>query len=163
MFELCPLDKQMHSHKLNGPGVKRELAVCIKSSLIAWINGPFIGGKHDSIIFREALTNHLFEDEAVECDAGYGKDRKLRTPDIGDSRAERKMKADVRAQHEAVNGRLKQFNVLTTHFRHMKPNREGMMKKHKICFFAVAVITQLKFMHGMRTFDAGVNYDVAYW
>ena len=58
---------------------------------------------------------------------------------------QRKMKSNVIAQHEAVNGRLKQFNVLTTHLWHMKPNREGIMEKHKWCFAAVTVITQLKF------------------
>ena len=162
VFEPWPFDKKMHSHELNGPGVKHETAVCIKTSLIVWINGPFVGGKHDSVIFREGLSNQLFDDEAVECDAGHGNDGKLRTPEMGESRVDRKMKANVWAQHEAVNERLKQFNVLTTHFRHMKPNREGMMKRHKMCFTAVAVITQLKFMHGMKTFG-GVDCDVACW
>ena len=116
----------------------------------------------NSVILREGLSTHLLEDEVVECDTGCGNDRKLRTPDVGEHKVDRKMKANARAQHEAVNGRLKQFNVLTTHFRHMKPNREGMMKKHKMCFDAVAVITQLKFMNGMRTFG-NVDCDVAHW
>lgn len=87
----------------------------------------------------------------------------MKTPSMGQHSVDRKMKSNARAQHEAVNGRLKQFNVLTTHFRHMKPNREGMMQKHKMCFFAVAVITQLKFMGGMTIFEEGLEYDVEYF
>ena len=56
---------------------------------------------------------------------------------------------------------LKQFNVLTTHFRHMSP-RDNMMEKHGKCFNAVAVIAQLKFVHGMKTFGK-VDHDVVHW
>ena len=74
------------------------------------------------------------------------------------------MKSNARAQQEAVNGRLKHFNVLTTHFRHMKPNREGMMKKHGMCFNAVAVITQMKFTIGKECiWEDGLEYDVNYF
>ena len=151
----------MFSHKLNGPGLKCELAVCIKTSLIVWINGPFRGGKHDSVIFRENLSGLLFDDEAVECDAGHGNDKKLRTPDMGEQKSDRKMKADVQAQHEAVNGQLKQFDVLTTHFTHMKPNKEGMMERHKTCFHAVAV--EKRVVHGTQIFATGLDHDVSHW
>ena len=95
VFEPWPFDRGMFSHKLNGPGLKCELAVCIRTSLIVWINGPFRGGKHDSVIFRENLSGLPFDDEAVECDAGCGNDKKLKTPDMGEQRSDRKMKADV--------------------------------------------------------------------
>ena len=94
--------------------------------LIVWISGPSVGEKHDSgVIFRKGLSTKLFEDEAAECDAGCGDDRKLQTQDMGEHRVDRKMKANVRAQHEAVNSRLKQFNVLTTHFRHETKQRRN--------------------------------------
>ena len=85
------------------------------------MNEPFVRGKHDNQIFRKGLCQLLFDDEAcwaVEADQGYGGDnKKLKTPDMGDHRlGDRKMKANAHAQHEAVNGRLKQFNVFITHF-----------------------------------------------
>ena len=87
----------------------------------------------------------------------------MKTPDMGHTSRERKMKSNVRAQHEAVNGRLKQFNVLTTHFRHLKPRNE-VMNKHKACFFAVAVITQLKFtLDGEKVFSDEVEYNCNYF
>ena len=65
VFEPWPFNKGMFSHKLNGPGLKCELAVCIRTSLIVWINCPSRGGKHDSVIFRENLSGLPFDDEAV--------------------------------------------------------------------------------------------------
>eukprot|EP00536_Pseudo-nitzschia_multiseries_P010654 jgi/Psemu1/26647/gm1.26647_g len=130
---------------------------------IVWINGPFVGSANDATIFKEGLSTLLHNDEGVEVDWGYKGDDKMKLPDMGMTSKQRKMKANARAQHETVNGRLKIFNVLTTHFRHMKPNRQGMMQKHGMCFNAVAVITQLKFASGETTFDDGLEYDVNYF
>ena len=163
VFEPLPFSRAMYSHKLNGPGVKYEVGVCIKTGKIIWINGPFVGSKSDGKIFRDDLSTLLCIDEAVEVDHGYAGDDKMKIPSIGFSSKERKMKSNVRAQHEAVNGRLKQFGVLTTHFRHMKPGKEEMMRKHGMCFNAVAVITQLKFIAGESIFEDGLLYDVNYF
>eukprot|EP00536_Pseudo-nitzschia_multiseries_P016490 jgi/Psemu1/46397/gm1.46397_g len=153
----------MHSHKFNGPAVKYEVGVCLKTGWIVWINGPFVGSKNDGTIFKEGLSNLLHDDEAVEVDRGYRGDDKMKLPDMGFTWIERKMKSNARLQHETVNGRLKIFNVLTSHFRHMKSNRQGMMQKHKICFEAVATVTQLKFASGETTFKDGLEYDVNYF
>ena len=154
----------MFSHKFNGPGLKYEVGICLQTGHIVWINGPFEGGMSDSKIFREeGLSTLLYDQEAVEVDRGYGGDSRLKTPQVNWNRKERQMKSNARSQHEIVNGRLKIFNVLTTHFRHMKPNKEGMMAKHQMCFHAVAVITQLKFLLGERIFKAGLDYDVDYF
>eukprot|EP00536_Pseudo-nitzschia_multiseries_P018673 jgi/Psemu1/56738/gm1.56738_g len=153
----------MYSHKFNGPAVKYEVGVCLKTGWIVWINGPFVGSKNDGIIVKEGLSNLLHDDEAVEVDRGYRGDDRMKLPDMGFTWIERKMKPNAWAQHETVNGRLKIFNVLTLHFQHMKPNRQGMMQKHKICFEAVTVINQLKFASGETTFEDGLEYDVNYF
>ena len=71
------------------------------------------------------------------------------------------MEADVQSWHGAVHGRLKQFDALTTHFRRMEPKEEGSMERHETCFHAVAVITQVKLIHGMQIFAASLDCDVA--
>ena len=107
----------MHSHKLNGPAVKYEAANCLKTGHIVWTNGPFVGSKNDGTIFRDhGLSQRLHAEEAVEVDGGYKGDHKMKNPSVGMNSKERKKKSIARAQHEAVNGRLKQFGVLTTHF-----------------------------------------------
>eukprot|EP00536_Pseudo-nitzschia_multiseries_P013950 jgi/Psemu1/36962/gm1.36962_g len=162
-YEPWPFSRQMYLHKLNGPGMKYKVGVCLKTGWIVWINGPFVGSANDATIFKEGLSTLLHDDEGVEVDRGYKGDDKMKLPDMGMISKQRKMKAKARAQHETVNGRLKIFNVLTTHFQHMKPNRQGMMQKHGMCFNAVAVITQLKFASGETTFDDGLEYDVNYF
>ena len=163
VFEPWPFSTKMYSVKMNGPGLKYEVGVCLKTSWIVWINGPFTGAENDATIFKNGLSTKLHEEEAVEADRGYKGDDKLKLPGMAITSKERKMKSNARAQHEAVNGRLKQFNVLTTHFRHMKPNREGMMRKHGMCFNAVAVITQLKFIGGASIWEDGLEYNVHYF
>ena len=162
IYEPWPFNPGMFSQKFNGPALKYEVGVCLKTGWIVWINGPFRGGLGDKDIFKDGgLGALLFPDEAIEVDKGYTGDDRYKTPGMGMTSQQRKMKSNARAQNEAVNGRLKQFNVLTTHFRHLKPNT-AMMKKHKLCFNAVVVITQLKFQSGATVFAAGLDYNVRY-
>ena len=73
------------------------------------------------------------------------------------------MISNVRAQYEAVNGHLKQFNVLTNHFRHLKPRKNGVGVKneHKLCFHAVAVTRQMKSnLNGQKVFVILLNLNV---
>ena len=164
VFEPWPFSREMFSHKMNGPALKYEVAVCLKTGRIVWTNGPFVGSASDGTIFKNGLSLLLHDEECVEVDSGYAGDNKAMQPSMGMNSKERKMKSNARAQHEAVNGRLKHFNVLTTHFRHMKPNREGMMKKHGMCFDAVTVITQLKLtVGGESIWEEGLEYDVNYF
>jgi len=160
VFEPWPFDSKMFSHKSNGPALRYEVGVAIFTGFIVWVNGPFKAGTQDSTIFRLNLKHHLYEDEDVEVDRGYRGDEKFKRPDQGSDADTRikslKDKSIVRGRHENVNGRLKIFNVLTTYFRHMKPNNL-YMKKHQMCFEAVAVITQLKMEFGGEKL-----YDVEY-
>ena len=161
VFEPWPFDEKMCSHKMNGPALKYEVAVAISTGFIVWVNGPFKGGKGDSEIFKEGLKHHLLDNEYVEVDAGYRGDDAFMNPDMAANSRGRKNKSIVRGRHENINSRLKIYNVLTTYFRHMKP-KNGYMKKHRICFDSVAVITQLKLeFGGERLYD--VTYDENYY
>ena len=60
-----------------------------------------------------------------------------------------KAKFKVRARHETVNRRFKQFGILGTKFRHPK-------EKHVHVFMAIAVITQITIKNGHPLFP--VNY-----
>ena len=145
----------MFSQKFNGPGVKHEVAVCIQKGFIVWTNGPFEAGVQDQTIFSNALSHEIGDDEFVEADAGCEGPEKVRLPTQGFDSNERKEKSIARGRH----GWLKQFTVLTTHFRHMEKNPEEMMTKHKLCFNAAAVVTQLKFDAGEKTFDVAHNVN----
>jgi hypothetical protein len=85
VFELWPFEMKWYSQKLNGPAVKYEVGVCIKTGFIFWINGPFHGGENDGTIFKETLSGLLAEDEAVEVDSGYVGDDKFKGPTVATS------------------------------------------------------------------------------
>jgi len=159
--EPWPFDKKWYSQKFNGPAVKYEVGVCIKTGHIVWASGPFVGSASDGTIFAEGLGNGiLMDDEDVEVDAGYKGHAKMKSPTVAKSRIDRKQKSQVRGRHENVNGRLKTYNVLNIPFRHLNP-RGDVMRKHGLCFDSVAVITQLKFNNN-DSLLCGVNYDVTY-
>jgi len=90
---------------MNGPGLKYEVGVCIKTRNIVWISGPFVASSSDGTVFKNGLSLLLCSDEVVEVDRGYRGSNKFMRPDMGVDSKERKMKSNARAQHEAVNSR----------------------------------------------------------
>ncbi|KAI2500891.1 hypothetical protein MHU86_13552 [Fragilaria crotonensis] len=148
ILEPAPFDSQWFSHKFRGPGIRYEVAVCIQTGDIVWVNGPFKCGKYPDVkIFKEGLMHHLGVNELVEADRGYrGRDVKARTPDDFVSRTDRRAKGRARARHETVNRRLKQWGCMGQKWRHFR-------HKHKLAFCAVVVITQIVFESGERPFQ----------
>jgi hypothetical protein len=157
--EPWPFDEKWYSQKFNGPGVKYEIAVCIKTGYIVWMNGPFEASHSDGTICINKLLPLLADDEGVEVDSGYKGHDKFKRPETANSRDGRKKKSVVRGRHENVNSRLKIFDVLNIPFRHLNP-RNKMMEKHGKCFSAVVVVTQLKFENGESLYE--VPYDLSY-
>jgi len=132
--------RHWYSHKFKYSGYRYEVALCIVTGHIVWINGPFpCGAWPDINIFRNGLKQKLLQArEKAQADLGYRgeKHTTIIIPNQFDSDDIKKLKADVRARHETVNKRFKQFGALKQVFRHD-------LDKHKAVFEAVAVITQL--------------------
>ena len=49
--EPYPFSTDIFSKKFNGPGIKYEVGICIKTGFIVWINGPFPAGNSEATIF----------------------------------------------------------------------------------------------------------------
>ena len=146
-------NRRFFGHKFNGSGLKYEVAVCIATGDIVWINGAFRCGENDFNILRQAIVGALEEGEMIEADNGYnGEPISIKTPSAlhTHSTAHRRMKSAARARHETINGDMKEYEVLDGKFRHD-------MGYHSACFRAVAVLTQTAFKHGMRPFQ--VHYS----
>jgi DDE superfamily endonuclease len=134
-------DSKWYTKKYNGPGLRYEVAVCIHTGHIVWCHGPFPCGQNPDItIFRKGLKDALEEGEMAEGDSGYiGEPLTLSSKYNFRSENHRRSKALARARHECINRLLKQFEVLHQRFHHG-------LEKHAMCFYAVAVITQLAIM-----------------
>ena len=70
----------------------------------------------DLRIFREELKHKLLVDEFMIANSGYSDERYIQPP--GHSHPRRRLLSLIRAQHENLNKRLKQFGVLKQKFRH---------------------------------------------
>ena len=143
-----PWSKIWYSKKINGPGLRYEVGVCILSGSICWIHGPIPCGKwNDLQVFKHALINFLDDGERVESDKGYrGVPRSARIPDATDSNEVAAMRRRVGQRHETINRRLKMFRALKQRWRHS-------LELHSATFRAAAVITQLCFELGEPPFD----------
>ena len=119
------ISKIWWSKKHNGPGLRYELGVGIKTSDIVWVHGPFPCGQYnDCTIFNNSLSTFLDKNERVEADDGYcaADPDKVKSKSGHSSRnssvEEIDVKNRVRARHETVNKRIKQFSSLSGIFRH---------------------------------------------
>ena len=136
--------KLYYSHKFKSSGYRYEVAISIEKGDIVWVNGPFPCGAFPDInIFRRGLKNLLLRSgEKAQADLGYrGEPIVIIVPNEYDSKAIKKLKADVRARHETANRRLKQYGVLFQVFRHS-------LDKHKHCFDACDVLAQMEIISG---------------
>lgn len=69
IYEPTPFWGMWKSHKFNGPALRCEVAICIQTGSVVWIDGPFPAGKHDDLtIFQSCLKGMLDDDELVEAD-----------------------------------------------------------------------------------------------
>ena len=137
--------KKIYSHKFKSSGLRYEVALCIQTGDLVWTNGPFPCGSYPDIsIFLQDLAPLLREGERVEADLGYaGWPDFVDTPKdnvFGDAH-QAQAKAFVRARHEHVNSRLKNFKILSERFRHDRAT-------HGLVFRVCAITTQIGFECG---------------
>lgn len=154
--EPSPFSPRWYSHKMNGPGVRYEVGVCIQTSWIVWVSGPYpCGAWSDYRISRESLVWHLAQGEKFLADGGYRDGGLYAETPTGANKEDQRMKQVARARHETVNSLLKRWNVLRTAFR-------SQPVKHSTVFHAIANITQLQIESGECRLFA-VLYDDAVW
>ena len=162
--EPSPFDKKWFSHKFKKAGLRYEIAVSIFSGDIVWFNGPFPCGEWPDIaIFRSGLKDMLDNNEMVEADNGYkGEPTTVRTRDDYVNQLENYEKNKIRARHETVNKRLKQFHILRQPFRHSRED-------HGFYFRATLALTQISINTGEILFqcessiDRMDEYDIESW
>ena len=153
--EPSPFSGMWYSHKYDHAAVRYEIGLCIQKGYIVSTHGPFPAGlMPDVSIFCNKLKYELAHKERVECDRGYrGEFSKIDLPDecCGYGTHQYKLKQIVRARHETVNRRLKQFGCLKQQFRHP-------IHKYSSVFCAVVAIVQISLENGHPLFDLAHEY-----
>ena len=131
-------DPERLSHKYNKAALRYEVGIAIKTGHIVHINGPFKAGAWSDLrIARNYLHKILPKGEYYIADGGYKGDHvpSVLYEDVPEEEKRRFKK--IRARHENVNGRFKEWRILSDAFRHEE-------EKHGLVFHAVAVLTQLE-------------------
>lgn len=150
--EPTPFNRRWYSHKMNGPGVRYEVGICIQTGVPVWTNGPFpCGGWSDIKIARHALVDALDPGEYYVADGGYRDGNQYSVTPTGRHNFDDRQKAAVRARHETYNKRLKDWGALREKYRHD-------LQTHGQVFHAIANIVQVTILNGDPLFQ--VEYHI---
>lgn len=147
------VDREQFTQKFNHGGVKYEIAIDPYEPKVVWINGPFRGGENDKTIFTNELMAKIPEGKLVVADSIYTnqKDpelmRKVALPSNCDSKELGNFKSRLRARHESLNGRMKDFRCLDVTYHHPHKQHGHMCK-------AVCVLVQYEMDYGSPIFAA---------
>ena len=143
------------SHKFKKKsGLRYEIAICIQTGTVVWINGPYPCGRYPDItIFRDALMLHLSEAERVEADDGYVGEapRHIKCPKSFTNPQETLfMQQRVRNRQETINKRLKDWGILRQMFRHVE-----QLCSHGSVVRTILVLEQIAINQGEPLFQTG--------
>ena len=151
ILEQWPFNKRWYSHKYEGPAVRYELAISISTGWIVWVNGPFAAGEWPDLrIVGDALNSGLEPGEYYIADGGYWDGYRYTITPTGYKFHSDRVRGLVRAQHENINRRFKQWGCLQQKWRHS-------VEKHGLVFRAIANIIQIGLMTDEPAWD--IHYD----
>lgn len=134
--EQSPFILHWYSYKFDGPCLGYDVGLSWAVNKVEWINGPFCPGKYNDLqMFRRNRRWYLDHGEKVWADRIYSDRKCARKGDELHETQKQTLKIILRL-HEVLNSRLKICNILDMAFRYD-------VAKYRICFYAVANITQL--------------------
>jgi len=133
-----PLNPGFCSHKFKHATVRCEVGVAIQHPSVVWLNGPFPAGTwSDCRIAMNWLDHALLPGEMHVADGGHRDGHQRADTPTGLHNDDDKMKSKVRARHETVNKRFKEWHCLSDCHRHS-------LEKHGVVMRAVANIVQIE-------------------
>ena len=142
--EPIPFSKNWFTKKVEGPGTRHKVGVCIQTGWTHWWNGPFpCGAWPDLKMSREELICRPHMGRSTVANKGCHRSwlhvalKKIASADRVP--AFERMMAAARARHETINRKPKELGCLQKKWRYPK-------SKHHITFGAVANIVQLTIM-----------------
>lgn len=146
--EFQPFTKDRFSHKFQGPGLRYEVAIAIKTGYIVHTYGPFLPGAWPDVEIAKQRLNRL----VLNAQEGYYADNGYRNQDAPvvlkqelQGRRLQKVKRAL-ARHETINRRFKEWGILEQTYRHPE-------EKHGKIFRAIVTLTQLEIRGGGNVWD----------
>lgn len=141
-FLICepqPFDKKWYGHKFKHAGIRYEIGISIVEADIVWASGGFPCGEWNDLKIAKDLYLHYAANEVTLGDKGYRLKPYFKQP-------ENAIEKRILARHETLNGRIKEFAIMSHRYRHP-------LKKHPIVFHAVVNVIQVSISMGEKLFD----------
>lgn len=114
-METKPFNEKFYSHKFNGPGLRYEVGLNIRTGHIVWTNGGYPCGDYsDLTVARQAYVFLVNDNERTLSDKGYRGSPYFILPNQQNAEVHKR----IMASHETVNKRLKTFRILKKPFHH---------------------------------------------
>ena len=130
-----PFSKKWFSHKFKAAGLRYEIGLCIRSSDIVWINGPFPAGDYPDLkISRNGILEWIEPLERIVADDGYAGCWKIIHPQQG--RTDNTVLRRILARHENINLKIKKFKVMSERYA-------GDLAFHSVIAHAVFNVLQI--------------------
>ena len=140
MHELYPMDRGYFSHKDHRAAYNYQIALSTTEQRIYAVHGPYpAGSNNDKIMFQKSGVQQILvaQNKRAIADGGYEGVDGVAIPNRRyHSKQTNLYMRRIRARHETVNGRIKNFSILSNTFRYKKERQF----KHKMVFEAVCVI-----------------------
>lgn len=98
------IDTIWFSHKFNGPGMRYEIGLCVKTGHIVWAYGGYPAGEYsDLALARLDFVNHLLPHERVIADRIYQDPAYFINQNIDPLTI--RIQKQILARHETINKR----------------------------------------------------------
>lgn len=106
-MEPTQFDPKWFSHKFNGPGLRYEIGICIRTGDVVWAHGGVPCGEWPDLrLARNAIIEAIQPTEFIIADRGYNDAQYFDfVPNL--------QKKRILARHETVNRRIKQFSCMS--------------------------------------------------
>lgn len=134
-----PFNKKWFSHKFKGPGIRYEIGISIVEADIVWASGGFPCGEWTDLKIAKNLYIQYANKEKTLADKIYRHQGFFKQPTNA-------VEKRILARHETLNGRIKEFAIMTNRFR-------NNLKKHPEVFHAVVNVLQVSIDNGEKLFD----------
>lgn len=143
ILETYPFDPDLWSFKLNGPGYRYEIGVCIATGLIVWLNGPYKPRRWvDITIFRHRMMWALREGEYIVGDGGYRDGFQFVITKRAGPQWLQDMTALATARHETINSRMKIWAIVRNAYRFGQGSEERL-KRHEQTINGIANVVNI--------------------
>ena len=140
--EPSPFSKIWFSHKFNGPAIRYEIGISLRTSDIVWAFGGVKPGDFPDLeLARSCVVDMIDDGELIVADNGYNDSWVFLNDRKGSYEPQDTAIRQYLARHESVNKRIRDFKILSDKYK-------GKLSFHPRIFHACVNLVQIQIENG---------------